>query len=283
MDKIKGFLESDKVRGLALSSQRTYGYALGHLETYLKRSGISIGRDLEEHCPGFILYLKQRGVTGRTIQYYCRVVRIMMSHHGIPVPGFTYRLTNQESHNAKEKRAARWLTEDEVGLCLTHTFPRNHERNHLIIRLLAETGCRVAEIAEIRRDHVDTDNQTLYIGKSKTTARTVFMSPETSRLMSEYLVFSRINRMPPARVFPIKAQTIKKLVGEMFEALGIKRPGRLTHVFRHYVATYLFYRGGVDLNDIAFLLGDTPETIRKIYIHPTSDMLGDRVRKGFGW
>lgn len=290
MGKINQFLESDQVKGLAKSSRATYGYALQHLRAYLETVGVDvIGQDLADHCPGFILYLKQRCVSGRSIQYYCRVVRIMMRHHGMPVPGFTYRLTNDESHQHKKRQSARWLTEGDVKRCLEYEFPVradkqiNRTRNHLIVRLMAETGCRINEIAEMRRANVDLDAGTIYVGKSKTVARTVFMSPETAQVMGRYIKTAGLDHRPTVRLFQIKTKMIQHIIREMLEDLGIKAPGRLTHVFRHYVATYLFYRGEMDINDIAFLLGDKPQTIRDVYIHPTDDMLGDRVRKGFGW
>ena len=39
----------------------------------------------------------------------------------------------------------------------------------------------------------------------------------------------------------------------------------------------------MNLFDIATLLGDKPETIQSVYLHPTPKMLRGRVAKAMGW
>jgi integrase len=78
---------------------------------------------------------------------------------------------------------------------------------------------------------------------------------------------------------------LQQVVTEMLNDIGLKKEGdgRGPHTFRHYVASYLFYSGRVRLEDIAFLLGDTVDTIRQNYLHPTSLMLREIVSNAFNW
>ena len=50
----------------------------------------------------------------------------------------------------------------------------------------------------------------------------------------------------------------------MLKALGLKNgaDGRGPHVFRHYFASYLFFVGGMRIEEVATLIGDTVDTVR---------------------
>jgi integrase len=57
---------------------------------------------------------------------------------------------------------------------------------------------------------------------------------------------------------------MKRIVNDMLKGLALKdgKDGRGPHTFRHYFATYLCYVGGMEISDIGFLMGDTPDMIR---------------------
>ena len=97
-------------------------------------------------------------------------------------------------------------------------------------------------------------------------------------------IFGTVSETPEiGRLFP-KVDQCKSIVTDMFAALGLKdnKDGRGPHTFRHYAATWLYYLGGMDLFDLAILLGDKPDVILATYIHPTADMLKTRVAKTYG-
>jgi integrase len=62
-----------------------------------------------------------------------------------------------------------------------------------------------------------------------------------------------------------------------------KGDARGTHTFRHYVTARMFYVGGMRIDDIAFLLGDTKDTIVQNYLHPTPLLLKERAEREVGW
>jgi integrase len=179
----------------------------------------------------------------------------------------------------------RWFTEDNVQVCLD--YRKGPVRNQLIIRLLVETGARVQELASLQAADIDLPARTAWIRTSKTMPRPVFFSPETAKLF-EYAAGYAQATLPGAgsgRLFPSDGQ-IKAIVNEILEDLGLKkgdRDGRGAHTFRHYCATWLYYEGGMDLNDLAVYLGDEPATIRENYLHPTPKMMRKRVEKALGW
>jgi integrase len=114
---------------------------------------------------------------------------------------------------------------------------------------------------------------------SKTEPRPAFFSPETRDL---FIQLKRTKTFWDGKVFP-GVPGIQGVIAEMLSDLGLQRPGRGPHTFRHYLATKLFYEGEMRIEDISVLLGTTVEIIVKNYLHPTPDMLKRRVFKAMQW
>ena len=274
--KIINFLSCDEVMGLAESTRDMYRYTL--LSTFLPFIDRSIDTQIT-YKPWFLelfsKYLEDKGVAGTTIQQYQIVVKIFLKWNGTPVE-YTYRIPNRERKANALKRMNRWFDEDDIEKC------KNYEhkgmmalRDELIIRLLIETGIRIQELSDITSKDVDLKERTIRIKTSKTKPRVVFFSPETQQKWPDGLM---------KKIFPGTEQ-IYNIVRSMFEDLGLKKAkdGRGAHTFRHYCATYLFYVGNMRLEDVARLLGDTPDVIERQYIHPTPKMLRERTDKAMGW
>jgi integrase len=236
------------------------------------------------HSTAYIAYLKSTGAGGRTIQQHLNVLKIMMRSRGVELKA-TYRLPSDERKENKVKAMERWFTEDEVQACLD--YRKGPVRNQLIIRLLVETGARVQELASLQAHEIDFATRTAWIKTSKTMPRPVFFSVATAKLLEHTISYTKrqLFGSEPQRLFPSDGQ-IKVIVNEILEELGLKkgdRDGRGPHTFRHYCATWLYYEGGMDLNDVAAYLGDEPATIRENYLHPTPRMMRKRVEKAWGW
>ena len=134
---------------------------------------------------------------------------------------------------------------------------------------------------------IDLAARTAWIKTSKTMPRPVFFSDATAKLLEHTITYTKRQLIisDSQRLFPSDGQ-IKAIVSEILEGLGLKkgdRDGRGAHTFRHYCATWLYYEGGMDLNDLAVYLGDEPATIRENYLHPTPKMMRKRVEKALGW
>jgi integrase len=238
--------------------------------------------------------LGARGVCGTSIQQYITVAKIIFRWAGHPVE-FTYRIPSDERKAAKLKRLNRWFNEQEIEACLGYCFGNNHERNHLMVRLLVETGARVREMANVRVDDVDLGANTVFLSDSKTQPRPAFFSDETRMLLDLYMErivpgrrqaqLGLFNEKVENKILFCSVQQIQKIVNDMLTALELKngKDGRGPHTFRHWCATHLHYVGGMSLTDIGFLLGDKPDMIRDRYLHPTPAMLQGRMKAAMGW
>jgi integrase len=199
----------------------------------------------------------------------------------------THRISNGERKKQQRKQLRRWFNEEDIAKCLAYTFPKSTPQNALtyrvLVRLLHDTGARVRELAKIEAAHIDIEDRTVWLMESKSEPRAAFFSP-TTQVMIENLKRARRLRNWRGRIFP-DAPRITQMITEMLEDLGLKKPrdGRGPHTFRHYLATRLFYVGNMRIEDIAFLLGDTTETIVNNYLHPTPLMLRERVSRAMEW
>lgn len=287
-----GFTASPNFTSLAPSTQDFYQSVIGSL---LEIRAANQGHSQTEFLATVAATLDSRGVCGTSIQQYITVAKILFRWAGSPVE-FTYRIPSAERKAAKIKRLNRWFSEQEIEACLTYNFGNNHERNHLMVRLLVETGARVRELSSVTVNDVDLDTSTIFLSDSKTQPRPAFFSDETGVLLDLYM-----EKVAPGRRSQVQlgifgeekknrklfcsVQQIQKIINDMLVALGLKngKDGRGPHTFRHWCATYLHYVGGMSLTDIGFLLGDKPDMIRDRYLHPTPEMLQGRMKTAMGW
>ncbi|MDX9789052.1 MAG: tyrosine-type recombinase/integrase [Desulfobacterales bacterium] len=284
---IKSFLSSPHCKSLARATADTYRHAINSLTSFISgragnRPEPSITADL---LNDYTQHMAGLGKSGKTIQQYITIIKIAMRSIGHPIE-YTYRIPNAEKKAHKLKSMNRWFTEDEIRQCLGYRWPEFHIRNHLIVRLMIETGARVREIANVRFKDVAMTKKTVWLTDSKTEPRPVFYSDDTKRSFEKLLratnviIFDHQAR----KVFP-SPQHIKKIITDMLVDIGIKdsKDGRGPHTFRHYSATYLHYVGGMSLADIGRLFGDKPEMIRDRYLHPTPEMMQAKMEKAMNW
>jgi integrase len=287
------FFESPNFQALAPSTQDFYKSVLGIvLEIYSQQE-----RQYDNYSDllkAVSAALEARGVCGASIQQYITVAKIVLRWAGKPTE-FTYRIPSAERKASQLKRINRWFNQQDIDACLNHRFGCNHERNHLMIRMLIETGARVRELASVTISSIDLDANTIFLSDSKTEPRPAFFSDETGVLLGLYIERLAPSRRVQLQIVPdeekvcdqlfVSVQQIQKIVNDMLVDIGLKngKDGRGPHTFRHWCATYLHYVGGMSLTDIGFLLGDKPDMIRDRYLHPTAEMLQGRMKAAMRW
>jgi integrase len=277
MHRINEYLESPEVTALAETTRANYGYSLKSLQTYCVRNLIS------ELGPGFPIQafmddlLTQ--VTAQSARQYLTVIKMFFKHIGHPLD-YAFKTPSAQKKAQKIKRLERWFSDEEIELCRNHEFPKHkfrlqRTRNRALVGLLIDTGARISEICAIKAEHVNFEKRIVHLGVSKTQPRAGFFSEHTEQFLRKMemamgLWFSDTIFLP--------ADTSKRIVIDMLKDLKIHKPGRGPHTFRHWVANHLYFDKGMDLLDVAFLLGDSPEVIRKTYLHPTPAQMQKRLK-----
>lgn len=285
--QINSYLNSPNTQALAKKTQDLYGAALRNkLLPFCALQGImEIDTGFKDHMEAYAGYLQAHGLSAHSTQQYLTITKILFTFLGCPVK-YTFKIPRQAKQAYDLKHQRRWFTDHDVACCKTYQFKRKHARNHVLVRLLCETGARVNEIANIKKGDVNTDKGTILLGVSKTIPRPVFFSKETAIYLNRFLstAFPDPLKDSFSKIFPCSNQ-IWKIINAMLTDLGLKthNDGRGPHTFRHYVATDLYFVRGMELTDVAFLLGDTPETISSRYLHPNAEMLQSRMKKASGW
>lgn len=287
LQKIDEYLSSPDVLTLAGTTQANYRYALKAFRAFLSTQPTDDFAAFAENKDQFLLFLQKQKLAGRTIQQYVTAVKIFMRWSGHPVE-LTHRIGNGEKKANQRKQLRRWFDESDVAKCLAYTFPKKPIESaailRILVRLMAETGARVRELALVETKHIELEDYLVWLMDSKTEPRAAFFSPTTQQMIENQLKSRLLPTTGP--MFP-SVDNIKGSIKEMLIDLGLKKQGekdgRGAHTFRHFVATRLFYVGSMRIEDIAFLLGDEVDTIVKNYLHPTPLMLRERVAKAMRW
>lgn len=285
-EQIQAYFNSQNTQALAKSTQQLYsGVARKKLIPFCDEKGIlHLDKTFENHMDDYAVFIRQR-TSAQTVAEYLTISKIFFRFHGHEIK-HTYKIPRADKQAFDLKHEKRWFTEEHIAMCRTYIFPVLHNRNHLLVRLMIETGARVNEIAHIKVGDIRVKDKTILLSHSKTIPRPVFFSQETAIFMQKHLQenFPDTETNYGDLIFPSK-NMIYKIINGMLKDLGLKKKGdgRGPHTFRHYTATHLRYNLKMDLDHVARLLGDTPETISTRYLHPTAEMLQSLMNKASGW
>ena len=284
-NQIQEYFNHQNTQALAGSTKKLYwGVAKNKLIPFCRLK--NIGR-LDESFIGlmdeYADFIRFR-TSARTTASYLTISKIFFRYHGIQLK-HTYRIPRKDKQENDLKHERRWFSAEDIEKCISYQHRVNHNRNHLLVRLLIETGARVGEIAHIYAGDVNIFKKTVLLSYSKTIPRPVFYKKKTAIFMEKHL---RENFYLPSDkkrfIFPT-GNMIYKIVIEMLKDLGLKKKddGRGPHTFRHYTATHLRFVENMDIYNVATLLGDTVDTIKDHYLHPTPDMLHNVISKAAGY
>jgi site-specific recombinase XerD len=146
----------------------------------------------------------------------------------------------------------------------------SNRRDHLLIRLLWETGARVSEVLQLTRDSIDSYNLSLKIltekKRSKKGKPSYRIIPITSSLATEILNYIVTNNIQN-KLFSISRQRTFQIVRAIGKRAGISRKIH-PHMFRHGYAINLLSQG-VPLPIIQRLLGHASILTSMVYLKVT--------------
>lgn len=278
---VPAFLSSPEMGHTSEKTLQNYRYILeNRMLPFCRDHQIFTTAEMANSLRLFCDVLEDDWVKGKTIQGYIGRVRQFLAYCGEKTE-FVYRIKREERMASQEKARGRWLNEQDIRHCLHYRFQANHDRNHLMIRILVECGPRVGELVQIRAGDIFPEEGAIWLSNSKTMMRWIIPSPKTmERLSAMRILLNKTDRL-----FPISEKQVYRIISDMLRDMGLKNgdDGRAPHVFRHWCATHMVFALGMRVEDVAMLLGDTPQTIRETYLHPTPSMLRKRVFAATGW
>lgn len=158
-----------------------------------------------------------------------------------------------------------------LGTCNDRSLNRNR-RDEAILMFLFDTGVRVGELSNLRKDDLDMKRRTARVVGKGRKWRTVFFSPQTAVTLQRYLQRQTAVERKSEVVFcgwrgrPLTTYGVHQMLALRAERAGVV--SRVNpHAFRHTFATN-FLRMGGDASSLQRILGhsDISTTIRN-YAH----------------
>jgi site-specific recombinase XerD len=146
-------------------------------------------------------------------------------------------------------------------------------RNHAILLLLARTGLRAHEVAQLSLDDIDWPAASICIRSKKSRSeRNLSLAHDVGAALADYLrhgrptcsfraIFLRV--VPPLNPFTGSA-AVCRIVRRALTRVDILNTPAAAHLFRHTAATRML-RGGATFKDIADVLGHASISTTAIY------------------
>jgi integrase len=173
-----------------------------------------------------------------------------------------------------------WLHETESPQLMAAAVEYGNERGRLFVAIAGETASRREAIEELTWEQIDLDSGLIHFnpaGRRQTNKRRVPV-PISRRLMPELLRVPEKDRTGYVLFHTGDVTSVFHAIRDLaYRTTGNRKFARVTpHTLRHTWATQAA-RAGVPLWEIAGVLGDSLETVRKNYLHHCPEHLRSAV------
>jgi integrase len=264
----------DRMGRWCASTRVGYGVALDQFADSFKveSADVLVARILSGELDAYVALerylsdLAAKGLAPKTIRGYLTAVKGFLRHENVTVDDYQVRLKVGVPPNI-ESSLDRIPTREELRILVLDTNPRTRA----LISLLASSGLRIGEAANLHVSNLDLLNNkvTVMAARSKSRqTRITFISNETARFLSDYLR-GRVDRKDdwvfpdprnPAR--PAGRGALYMLIIRALTKAGLRRkldPDSCMyelhpHAFRKYFFTKLI-SAGVDRGIAEYLMG----------------------------
>ncbi len=262
INQIEWYLEyCEKVRGM---TKATMNMKRNVLYRFVKESKISCLEELTNKVfDEWVICETGRGVKAHSINMYNAVVIAMVRYYhelGVNTP---LNLTLVRKMKEGEVRR-RFYTADEINRVVNIA----NEETGLLIRIMFETGMRIAEITTIRLNNIN-GRQIRFIGKGRK-PREVYITDETLRLLKEYIIKNGVKDyvwglyMFGGNGDAPTVNTIRNWLKKAFLKAGFSE--FYPHAIRHSFATDLQLRGA-SVAEIKEMIGHSNIATTERYLH----------------
>ena len=157
-------------------------------------------------------------------------------------------------------------------------------RESAIIEFLFSTGCRVSEIAGVKKEDIDWNSRTVQLFGKGSKYRTSFLNAKAEVTVQAYLKtrdddceYLFVTERKPYR--PLRKDALEKIVRKISERSEAETQKRVTpHIIRHTTAT-IALQNGMPIADISKLLGHEKIETTMIYAHTCMESVQAGHRK----
>lgn len=262
-------------RGLSGNTLESYHTDVIHLLEFLEERELSLTDVDTDALHQFLCTLRDLGISPRSQARMLSGIRAFFRF--LRLEGYT---DTDPCELLEAPRFGRTLPDilsvEDIDSMIAALDPEKDEtpRNHAIIETLYGSGLRVSELVELRMSRVNLDEGYVIITGKGNKQRLVPLSPESIRLIGEYLpIRERLKIKPDSsdilflnrRGGMMTRVMVFYVIRDSAAAAGIiKRVS--PHTLRHSFATHLL-EGGANLRAIQEMLGHESISTTEIYIH----------------
>ncbi|ROT20278.1 site-specific tyrosine recombinase XerD [Muribaculaceae bacterium Isolate-113 (HZI)] len=262
-------------RGLSGNTLESYHTDVIHLLEFLEERDLSLTDVDTDALHQFLCTLRDLGISPRSQARMLSGIRAFFRF--LRLEGYT---DTDPCELLEAPRFGRTLPDilsvEDIDSMIAALDPEKDEtpRNHAIIETLYGSGLRVSELVELRMSRVNLDEGYVIITGKGNKQRLVPLSPESIRLIREYLpIRERLKIKPDSsdilflnrRGGMMTRVMVFYVIRDSAAAAGIiKRVS--PHTLRHSFATHLL-EGGANLRAIQEMLGHESISTTEIYIH----------------
>ncbi|MDP3030287.1 MAG: site-specific tyrosine recombinase XerD [Deltaproteobacteria bacterium] len=280
LDRFMHFLTVEK--GLARNTLSSYSHDLQKFRQFLSADGVRKVEDvLELHVLSFLRYLREKGLSSRSVARTLVVVRsffrFLLSEkiisaspmRSIESPRFRSRLPDTLSVEEVDSLLKQPSLQDVLG-----------QRDAAMLHLLYATGLRVSELVAVKTGDVNltvgylrtmgkgAKERIIPVGEVARERLTTYLNIMRPRLLkgrkSSFLFVNRSGN-------GLSRQGFWKIIRKYAGTAGITK--KITpHTLRHSFASHLLERGA-DLRSVQLMLGHADISTTQIYTHVTGERL----------
>lgn len=262
-------------RGLSGNTLESYHTDVIHLLEFLEERELSLTDVDTDALHQFLCTLRDLGISPRSQARMLSGIRAFFRF--LRLEGYT---DTDPCELLEAPRFGRTLPDilsvEDIDSMIAALDPEKDEtpRNHAIIETLYGSGLRVSELVELRMSRVNLDEGYVIITGKGNKQRLVPLSPESIRLMREYLpIRERLKIKPDSsdilflnrRGGMMTRVMVFYVIRDSAAAAGIIKKVS-PHTLRHSFATHLL-EGGANLRAIQEMLGHESISTTEIYIH----------------
>lgn len=264
---VKTYIVVKKTEGLSNGTLQNYALILRTFFDWCRKSPVDVNAN---DIRVFLYeYSANRKVSDRTLDKYRQMICWFFSwaRGEEYIPHNPARAIKAIKHEVKERQALTQLEMEQLRSgCET-------VRDRAVLELMYSTGCRVSELAGLKRSDINWQDGTVHLFGKGRKHRTSYLNARATVALKAYLRTRTdssdaliVTERAPHK--PVSKETIEAVLRRIAETSGIGR--KVTpHVIRHTTAT-IAVNAGMPIEDVSKLLGHASVNTTMIYAKPTA-------------
>lgn len=260
--------EEGKLKGYSKETIKHYNYNCKQFLLWIKQTSSKLDNSTIRK---YFLHLHSKNYDSSTIRLIKASLKFMFIHilkrnydiESIPAP-------------KKKKTLPKVIPKEEIKIILKNI---NNLKHKLIIEILYSSGLRLSEIINLKREHINTNNNTILIKQAKGKKdRITILSQKVKEQLPQYLLETKFKTqyLFEGRNGKYTKKSIQEILKKASEPLN---KNITPHMLRHSFATHLL-ESGTDIRYIQKLLGHSKLETTTIYTKVATHQL-EKIKSPF--